>query len=481
MQDTDRSLQHSLGRLGWTEANPPPRSCQTRRSFLLGVVAGAGALVVATCGVEVGGSASTGNESWRQRPVAVSVWTTWWAGGAMNERGQAWQTAQSQFSHLAATERGQVTIDLQPQPAGSASLVDKVTASFAGGTPPDILHTATGQAALFGTQGMAVDLQETFIRQDRTYSRTLEDFFPYILESTLWQGKRYGLPFVANADLPYTNLALLRAAGLQALKAGYTWEQLADFARSLQRSLGPGKWALNGLIGNIQFFNLLKQAGGEVYNKDFTKTTVNSPEGIEALQYASDLVHRYQVHVPFTPTGQTAPQFNKGEVAMHYETSATRVVQWAEMIGGLANMSITPPPRKKKPFTLTDGSDLNIFKTNPDRQEAAWRVARWATSTDALADVTATVMFLPVRKSVLKTAAYGKVVKDVPIFQAFVDAMNDAYRPFHPLWSDHRAVVYAAQTRVWQQPLSVKDELEKAATDINRSLADYNARQTPKK
>lgn len=199
------------------------------------------------------------------------------------------------------------------------------------------------------------------------------------------------------------------------------------------------------------------------------------------MQFSSDLVHRYQVHVPFLPASQPQPQFNKAEVAMHYETSAVRVVQWADTIGGLSNTYISPPPRKKKPFTLTDGSDLNIFKTTPERQEAAWQVARWVTTTDPIADVTATVMFLPVRKSVLKTSSFGKVIKDVPVFQSFIDAMGDAYRPFHPEWANHRAIVYAAQSRVWQQPRSVKDELDSAASEINRSLAGFNARQPAKR
>ena len=156
-------------------------------------------------------------------------------------------------------------------------------------------------------------------------------------------GKLWSLPQETNADLPYTNLDVVRQAGLEPLRLGYSWEDLTEYLKAIQQTLGPGeqsgKWAMSGMMGNVNFINLLKQAGGEFYNADRTKIIYNSPEGVEALQYVADLIHDHQVHVPhrsyFEASGKDRPSFRKGSIAMNYETSASRLVTWAQDIGGL--------------------------------------------------------------------------------------------------------------------------------------------------
>ena len=158
----------------------------------------------------------------------------------------------------------------------------------------------------------------------------------------------------------------------------------------------------------VQMVNLLKQAGGEIFNEDRMKSTFNSPAGIEAGQYFSDLVHKHQVHTPhgdyFKASGQEPPAFRRGTIAKFYETSAYRIVQWAQDIGGLENMYITPAPTKKQSFTGTFGSNDVMFKTNTEQQEAAWQVLRWITSTEPAAHYTKVIHFLPARRSIPPSA-----------------------------------------------------------------------------
>ena len=248
----------------------------------------------------------------------------------MNERGQGWQDLAGKWNSM-TPDGPKITLTLEPTPTGTNTLIEKVTASYSAGVQPDLLHSAYWDGGVYGVQGMAVELDSTFIKRDKAYRDSLADFFPHLLESSKWRGKLWSLPQETNADLPYTNLALVRAAGLQPLRAGYTWDQLVEHCKGLQRSLGPNKWAISGMIGGmVQFTNLLKQNGGELYDKDHTKVLVNSPEGIEAMQYAADLVHKHQVHAPRPPADAPPPDFRLGQLAMNYETSALRLVQWAE-------------------------------------------------------------------------------------------------------------------------------------------------------
>ena len=73
------------------------------------------------------------------------------------------------------------------------------------------------------------------------------------------------------------------------------------------------------------------------------------------------------------------------------------------------------------------------------------------------------------------------MLKDVPPYQPFVDALNDAYRPFHPEFAMHQTPIRAVMTNVQKEPRSVKDDLDVAARDINVLLDQFNARQGTKR
>ena len=203
----------------------------------------------------------------------------------------------------------------------------------------------------------------------------------------------------------------------------------------------------------------------------------DSPEGTEAVEYVSDLVHKHQTHVPsgdfFKETGQFYPRFREGRVAMHYETSARRLVTWAQDIGGLENMYVSPSPTKQQPFIGTFGQNLVMLKTDSTRQQAAWQVMRWLTSTEPAAHYAAVTMFLPPRRSVLETAAYSQVLKDVPQFQTFVDALNYTFRPYHLDFPAHYGRIRGLMDAVRKEPIGVKDAVAEAAREVNVMLEQF--------
>ena len=410
----------------------------------------------------------------------VVLWSAFWRGqrmvGENSERSTGWVSLANQWNAMDTD----VTLALEPRGGGTGT---KIVAAYAAGSQPDLMHTAYWSMNGYGLAGMAVELQEAFIKQDKEYAATMDDFYPHLLESSMWQGKVWSLPQETNGDLPYTNLAMVREAGLEPLQLGYTWDDLVEYCKKLQFSVGPGKesgiWAIDGLSGTAsQFFNLLKQAGGEAYNKEQNKILFDSPEGIEAVQYVSDLVHKHQVHVPdrdfFEAAGTQYPRFRNGKLAMHYETSAYRLVLWARSIGGLENMYVSPSPTKKDPFIATFGQNMVMFNTTPTRQEAAWQVMRWLTSTEPAAHYAAVTMFLPPRRSVVETAEYSQVLKDVPQFQKFVEALNYAFRPSHPEFPKHYGRITELMSAVRKQPIGVKDAVEQAAREINAMLEQFN-------
>ena len=410
----------------------------------------------------------------------VTMWTGFWRGGNMSDRGTGWTDLTNRWN----AENENITFVLQPVSGQGDNTNAKIISNYAAGTVPDLVHTAYWSGGVFGTRDMLPDLQETFIRHDKEYADSMDDFFPHLLESSMWEGKLWSLPQETNADLPYTNLDVVRKAGLEPLRLGYTWEDLTEYLKTIQQTLGPGeqsgKWAMSGMMGNVNFINLLKQAGGEFYNADRTKIIYNSPEGVAALEYVADLIHNHQVHVPhrsyFEASGKDRPSFRKGSIAMNYETSASRLVTWAQDIGGLDNMYVTPSPTRKQPFVATFGQNTFMFKTNTQQQEAVWQVMRWLTNTDAAAHYAAVTMFLAPRKSVLLHPEYQAVRERVPQFETFIEGLSYAFRPFHPMFPDHYGGFSNLAAKIWTTPgTSVKDGLDETVRVLNAKLDQWNA------
>ena len=412
-------------------------------------------------------------------PRRVVIWTLFWRGGNMSERGVGWLDLANRWN----AQGTNITFNLEPVSGQGANTTAKVIANYAAGTHPDLHHHSFRWTLGWGVQGMAVELSD-FVKQDKEYSANMDDFYPHLLSSCMWRGNLWSVPNETNADLPYTNLGIVREAGLEPLKAGFTWDDWADYLKAIQAHLGPGKqsgkWAIGGMASWVQMVNLLKQAGGEIFNEDRMKSTFNSPAGIEAGQYFSDLVHKHQVHTPhgdyFKASGQEPPAFRRGTIAKFYETSAYRIVQWAQDIGGLENMYITPAPTKKQSFTGTFGSNDVMFKTNTEQQEAAWQVLRWITSTEPAAHYTKVIHFLPARRSILQVPEYQQILKDVPQFQTFVDTLEHAYRPTHPEFGQYIGDINNTMRGIQKEPRAVKDDLDQLVRTINAKMDDFEKR-----
>ncbi|MAG36278.1 MAG: hypothetical protein CL878_08545 [Dehalococcoidia bacterium] len=411
-------------------------------------------------------------------PVTVTIWGTWygWRGeDTTNERAIGLKQLVDEWNGSGS----HVFVDF----AGKGTR-DKIVTAYAADQHPDIHDPAYFDAGLYGQNGMLVDMND-YIKADKEYSDSLSDYFPFLLETSSWEGKFWSLPWYTNADLPYTNLAHVREAGLEPLKLGYTWDDLTEYLKKLQTSHGKGmetnKWAMGGMTNQVQFWNLLMQNGGAIYNGDFTKAVFNSPEGVEAGQFVHDLIHKHEAHTPhndvFKARGVDRPSFRQGQITMFYETSARRIKTWAEDIGGLQNMYVTPSPTKKQPFAGNYGRNWLIYKSTGERQEAAWEFTRWVTSTDQNAHYVVSIAFPPARKSIFSHPKWKALEAEIPQFQTFVDAVvNYGYRPWHPNLGTHYRAVGAAMGEVYKSPnVSVKEHLDAVAQQVNLDIDKFRA------
>jgi len=411
----------------------------------------------------------------------VVMWTGFWRGGNMSDRGTGWTDLTNRWN-AGAGDRN-ITFVLQPVSGQGNNTDAKIISNYAAGTTPDLVHTAYWSGGVYGGKGMLPELKSTFINADKQYAASMDDFFPHLIESSYWKGKLWGLPQETNADLPYTNLAMVRAAGLDKLKLGYTWDDFVEYAKTIQQALGPGKtsgkWAMGHMMNTVVWWNLVYQAGGSIFNGDRTKITLDTAAALEALQFVSDVHHKHQVAVPhssyYKDAGKASPSFRKGQIAMFYETSASRLVSWAKDIGGLENMYVTPSPTNKRPFVANFGQNTFLFKTSTKQQEAQWKVMRWLTSTEQAAHYAGVTMFLAPRKSVLQDPFYAGIRKKYPEFETFIESLSYGFRPFHPILPSFFGDLGGLLGSAAKDPgTNLKDGLSETVRVMNAKFSKWN-------
>ena len=197
----------------------------------------------------------------------------------------------SSFADFTAKNPG---ISVEPEIVPFDDHFTKLQREFAGGNAADVFHLNTANAAAFafGKQLLPIDdrLTQAGLKRD--------DFLKESLDIYLYpDGKLYALPFYLDSmGFAYNEDLLARAKvptpkDLQA-QGKWDWAALRDMARELTSGDGPDK--VHGFLaqndGQTGYFNFIFGNDGALWNEDYTKTALDTPADMEALQFMSDLI-----------------------------------------------------------------------------------------------------------------------------------------------------------------------------------------------
>jgi multiple sugar transport system substrate-binding protein len=113
----------------------------------------------------------------------------------------------------------------------------------------------------------------------------LDQFLKPVVDTAVFGGKLYGVPYTANAGLLYYRKDILAKAGK---KPPRTWAEL----RNLAKTVAP-KYGLEGYAGQflpyegltVNFAEAVQSAGGAILTDDGTKVAVDSPQARQALEF----------------------------------------------------------------------------------------------------------------------------------------------------------------------------------------------------
>ena len=227
-----------------------------------------------------------------------------------------WDNEQNEvlFSAITAFEEQNPDVRIVVEAQGETSLDMAINA----GTAPDIIMGPSDYVATYGRKGYTIDLTPYGAK----------DIQPLFSESC-WNvanaisDKIYGIPFDSNIINFVVNKDMFDAAGAT---IPTTYEEMITAGNKIKAHYNSGEYyaytaaafdCLNHpnigykAWGTFQYYWWLWRMGGDIFNADQTEPTLNSQEGVEALQRLLDLKNN-----GLAPDKYYLSEFLDGKVAM---------------------------------------------------------------------------------------------------------------------------------------------------------------------
>lgn len=170
----------------------------------------------------------------------------------------------------------------------------KILVQSIGGVGPD-LFCVYDPAAVAGAvkSGIALDITDEVARWNVDYKNAV---WEGCRESGMYGGRIYGIPNNVGAVGMWFNKDAFDEAGVPYPSESWTWEEFLRTAGKLVKKGPDGRivrYAIGLEWGSWPHF--LMQWGGRVYTPDGTRSALDSPQAIAAIQFMYDLVYQYKL------------------------------------------------------------------------------------------------------------------------------------------------------------------------------------------
>lgn len=333
----------------------------------------------------------------------------------------------------------------------------KYLTSIAGGVSPDIGSMGLTWGMEFGALGALVDLREAFPEEVALME---ESIFPGILESTRVGEKVFGIPFDISQHIVYYRKDMVPEPPANWEGLVNTLIDLKTRDKSIVLDWGSLEW-----IGYAPF---LWQAGGDFYNEDMTKVTLDTPEAAEALNYMAELYKRGmpKTQVPLEQGMRTGDY----PLAISGNWKIISLTVGAPEIRGKWDIAMLPEGPAGKRTAFLGGRIMSLFSRSRMREEA-WSFIQFLFKPENQiklyqASLETEDSYLPPNMDTWEQLPMEKHFKDVLQAQAM-----DAKGPPPVLsWDASSRFVNNAIQMVVMKGADAAEELRKATKDMQAEL-----------
>jgi len=159
-----------------------------------------------------------------------------------------------------------------------SAMKQKLTASIAGGVPPDVVNLNSEFALVLAQNNALINMDEAVPKEKKDL------YFEGLWNAARYNDKNYAIPWYVTTRIVIYNRKIFNQAGIDPDKPPETWDQVGEYARIIKDKTGT-----YGYMPAIKFIEGLKIRGIPVIDGTGRKALFNSPGGVKLLTWYADM------------------------------------------------------------------------------------------------------------------------------------------------------------------------------------------------
>jgi multiple sugar transport system substrate-binding protein len=349
----------------------------TRRDVLLGGAAGTAALALAACGQEASGTAGGAKPAAGGAPASLTYQTFF-----PQQRLDIMEPGFKVFREQNPNIKLDVVFDADHR--------NKLNTQIAADSAPDLFIHDVWSTAKYVDAGALLDLTGR-LKTDKIDLN--KDYYHIGVET--WCGKTFAMPFYVTSMLLAYNKDLLKKYGApdpwERWNGKWTWDDFLAVARQVTRPAGgefsAGSWGLamdgNGVDNIDRNYQVwMTSNGGETYDVEKMRYTLDDPKTIEAYDFLVKLVNDHKVMLGPTEAAEfaktiTGERFVSGAIGFAQESTG-RLALYHQQIGNKFEWDVVPfPTGRGLPFIGHSDADTTQVYAKGKSPDAAYAAAKF--------------------------------------------------------------------------------------------------------
>ena len=258
-------------------------------------------------------------------------------------------------------------------------------AGASGGQMPDVFWMHSTVAELYMSNDLLLNLDE-YIERDGV---DLNNYYGDIVDIYTYEGSHYALPKDHDTIALLYNKAIFDQYGVEYPNENWTWEDLYTAAKAITDASGGEVYGIAADVGSNQdcWWNMVYDYGGYVINEDKTKSGMDDPKTLEAMEFLGKLIKdAMPPQSVISETGKTS-LFNSGVIAMTTQGSWSIMPFYTNDNKDNYAWEVLPYCDRNGNGQVDEGERVSIYAgigwsaaANTKDPEAAWDLIKFLTS-----------------------------------------------------------------------------------------------------
>jgi multiple sugar transport system substrate-binding protein len=308
----------------------------------------------------------------------------------------------------------------------------------------------------------------------------LEDYWPGLLESAMYNGSVYGFPRDIEVNVLYYNKDLFDAAGVAYPDNTWTWDDLLSAAEQLTVKDAGGATtqyalAMEGGVG--KWSKWVRQNGGSILDdmRNPSECMLAEPAAVEGIQFFADLMNNGYAMRPadLSQAGGDAGVFQSGQAAMIIQNTSR--VSGFNTAGMNYDVEAVPIPEGGQRFNGAGGAAW-VMSAGSDAKDAAWTFLEWLQSTEGGVKLyTERGEIFPSLQTVANSPAFMTEQPPANKQGIMEEAAGSGVGSFgyFPEWDElDSSVIGPTMDLIWAGEAQPGDVLPELCEQVNQFLAD---------